>query len=69
MDPQDLAGSYIAGRAAAAIGEPATSNPHHDWERGVAWAAGWHHVELADLDGAAKAIEWQTAMIAGELWG
>ena len=40
MTPIVLA--YEAGRAARAAGQEATSNPHHDWELGVAWAAGWH---------------------------
>ena len=37
-----IARAYEAGRAARAAGQEATSNPHDDWELGVAWAAGWH---------------------------
>lgn len=34
--------AYEAGRRARTLGHEATTNPHDDWELGVAWAAGWH---------------------------
>ena len=46
LEIEALAGSYIAGKAARALGEPATSNPHNEWAAGVAWAAGWHRMDF-----------------------
>lgn len=43
MNPT-ITAAYEAGRAARAAGQEATSNPHDEWELGVAWAAGWHEM-------------------------
>lgn len=64
----NLLPDYEAGRRARAEGALATDNPHLDWPRAVAWAAGWHHLTLQDCVEPARALEGQTAEVAGEIW-
>lgn len=34
--------AFAEGRNARVRGEPASANPHVDFEAGAGWAAGWH---------------------------